>query len=220
VTVLLDHAALPSGANVSSDTAFFYLRARDTGVLHQLRHLWYTTGGGPWPTAGDHATSVVAGAYDVVYRRGWNSSGQTIGENATLDKLPNGYRVLQENLVLNQGSNSLVIDLTQSNLEGVVTLNGQPLPAGPGPSSDTAFIYLRSRDTEVLHGLRHFWYTTGGGPWPTDGVHAKSVPPGIYDVIYRRGWNSSDNTVSENLANDKLPNGFRVLQRCAQIGTP
>ncbi|MBI5535696.1 MAG: hypothetical protein HY898_23395 [Deltaproteobacteria bacterium] len=217
VTVLLDHASLPSGANASSDTAFFYLRSKDTGVLHAVRHLWYTSSGGPWPTSGDHTFSMIPGAYDLVYRRGWSSSDGIVSENLAQDKLPNGFRVLQENVILNQGSNSLVFDLTQSMLGADLTLDGKPLPSGANPSSDTMFVYLRSRDTEVLHGLRHLWYTSSGGPWPVDGAHARSVPPGLYDLIYRRGWNSSDDTVGENVTSDKLPNGMRVLQRCLQV---
>ncbi len=217
VAVLLDHAALPAGSSSNSDTAVIFLRARDTGALHQIRHFWYTSSGGPWPTTGDHSHSLLAGSYDVVFRRGWSSSDGIVDENPATDKLPNGFRVLQENITLNQGSNSIVVDLTQALLQANVTLDGAALPSGANPSSDTMIAYLRSRDTRTLHQLRHLWYTSSGGPWPSPPEHARSVPPGAYDLVYRRGMNATTNVVSENPENDKLPNGFRVLQRCLEV---
>lgn len=217
VTVLLNQGSLPAGGNPSSAAAHFYLRARDTGALQEIRTIWYTSTGGPWPDDGAHAHSILPGTYDLVYRRGWSSSDELVSENPTGDKLPNGYRVLSEGVVIGAGSNDLVIDLRDVLMTADVTLSGSPLPVGGNPSSASMRVFLRSRDTSSLHGLRTIWYTSTGGPWPDDGAHAWSLAPGQYDVLYRRGSSTTTGVVSENPTGDKLPNGFRVLQRCVVV---
>ncbi|HEY3357818.1 MAG TPA: hypothetical protein VGQ83_31490 [Polyangia bacterium] len=212
VNVTVAGAALPSGPSASSSTMTLYLKARDTGALHQVRHLWYTSGGGPWPAGGDHAYSLVPGVYDVVYERAYARADNTVAENPTGDVLPNGYRVLSRGLTLSPGANSVSIDVPVATLGAVnVTLGGSPLPSGGNPSSTTLTIYLRAKDTGALHEIRDLWYTSSGGPWPAGGDHAYSLVPGDYEVVYRRGYAASDGTVAGNPTGDRLPNGYRLL---------
>jgi hypothetical protein len=47
VTVTLGGNPLPTSGNASSTTLTVSLRAKDTGALHEIRDLWYTSSGGP-----------------------------------------------------------------------------------------------------------------------------------------------------------------------------
>ncbi|MFO0630810.1 MAG: hypothetical protein U0325_35000 [Polyangiales bacterium] len=83
-----------SGINASA-AARFFLRAPDTFALHQIAAIRY---GNTLPfsrAAGSdaYATTVLPGAYELVYQRG--ESGEEVAAQFNGDPVVNGYRVLQ-----------------------------------------------------------------------------------------------------------------------------
>jgi hypothetical protein len=79
-----------------------WARARDTGKLHRIAVLdWTRNGSYPNYTrsAGSDAvnTMLVPGAYDLLWQRAYQSSGDYVSEQMrapTVDPVVNGYRVL------------------------------------------------------------------------------------------------------------------------------
>jgi hypothetical protein len=180
------------------------MRSADTGAWHQLAYFYHTSGGlwGPYFT-----TKLLPGTYDILYRRDWDSTYNTVGSTDATDQIPKGLRVLQSNVTVQSGANNLAIDIAVSPMSGTVTLGGQPLPAN-NPSSLTTTIYLKSKDSGAKHQLAYFYHTSGGlwGPYFTS-----KVLPGTYELLYRRDWDSTYNTVGSTDAMDKIPKGMRRL---------
>src|SRR6185503_14026139 len=129
-----------------------YLRSQDTGALHSLAYFYYSNNlYGPYFTS-----RLVPGTYDVLYRRNWDSTYDTVSNTSANDAVPNGYRVLVTDVVVQLGMNNLAVDIPVIDTMGTVTLGGQPLPAtNPGSSQTT--LYLRARDTGALHSLAYFY---------------------------------------------------------------
>jgi hypothetical protein len=125
-------------------------------------------------------------------------------------------RVLKANVVLAAGANSLVVDIPMVTVGGAITMNGQPLPATNPPYSTTTALYLKARDTGAMHEFSHFQYT--GNSYTLYGPNFTSkLLPGMYDLYYRREWNSQYNTVNDTAPNDKIPNGMRLLGTCLTV---
>src|SRR5262249_29873069 len=131
----------------------------------------------------------------------------------TTDKIPKGLRVLVQNLVVGPGPATLNLDIPVAAMSGAVTLAGQPLPTS-NPASFTTTLYLRAPDTGAWHQLAYFYHTSGGlwGPYFTS-----KILPGTYDVLYRRDWDSTYNTVGSTDVTDKIPKGLRILDACVAV---
>ncbi|UQA60087.1 hypothetical protein [Polyangium aurulentum] len=214
-TITMNGAPLPATNPGYSTTTSLYLKAKDTGAMHVLASFWYS--GASYTLYGPNFTSkLVAGTYDVVYRRAWDSQYNTVGDTVANDKIPNGMRVLKANVVVAPGANNLAIDIPMAPMGGAITMNGAPLPAtNPGYSTTTSF-YLRARDTGAMHVLASFWYS--GASYTLYGPNFTSkLVGGTYDVLYRRAWDSQYNTVGDTVANDKIPNGMRLLGSCYTV---
>jgi hypothetical protein len=198
---------LPATNGYTTGTTL-YLKAKDTGALHQLAYFSYSgvSNGLYGPT---FTARLVPGTYDLVYRRNWDSTYNTVSSTDAIDKLPGGMRVLQTDVVIAAGSNTVNIDIPVSSISGTVTMGGQPLPATNGYTTGTT-LYLKAKDTGALHQLAYFSYSGVGNGLYGPTFTARLVP-GTYDLIYRRNWDSTYNTVSSTDAIDKLPGGMRVL---------
>jgi slime mold repeat-containing protein/EGF domain-containing protein len=200
-TVTMGGQPLPA-TNPFSYTSSIYLRSKDTGAYHSLAYFSYSNNlSGPYFTS-----RLLPGTYDMVYRRNWDSVYNTVSSTVSTDLIPNGYRVLAQNVVVQPGANNIAVDIPVATVTGTVTMGGQPLPA-TNPFSYTTTLYLRAQDTGAYHGLAYFSYSSNlSGPYFTS-----RLLPGAYDLVYRRNWDSVYNTVSSTVSTDLIPNGYRVL---------
>ncbi|MGZ6090332.1 MAG: hypothetical protein ACXWUE_43130, partial [Polyangiales bacterium] len=215
-SVTLDGAALPTTSK-SSDQIFFYLRAKDTGVFHEIHRVGF---GGSYPTytrasgSESYTTRVPPGVYDLWFSRGYTSADTWTYKTDSTDPFVNGRRVLQSGVVIPAGSFALNIDLPASPVTGNVTFNGGALPT-TSKSSDQVFLYLRAKDTGVLHEIHRIGF---GGSYPTytrasgSESYATRVPAGTYDLIFSRGYTSTDTWTYKTDSTDPFVNGRRVLQ--------
>jgi hypothetical protein len=214
-------AALPARFTDYGETDF-YLKARDTGMLHYIGDIFYqySSGGSP-PYAlfsGSYTARVVPGTYDLIYSRGCSASSSScsVKNDSTLGPFTNGYRVLQSGVVVHSGDQTLDIDVPIGNISGNFTVGGQPLPAHFTDYGETDF-YLKARDTGLLHYIGDIFYQYNGGSPPYalfSGSYTARLVPGTYDLIYSRGCSASSSSCS--VKNDStlgpFANGYRVLQ--------
>ncbi|MBZ0116766.1 MAG: hypothetical protein K8H88_07220, partial [Sandaracinaceae bacterium] len=214
-------------------TSVLWAVARDTGVRHRLGHLRYTssvTGGYRLGTGdGTYSVRLVPGAYDILYERDATTSSSGSDDRWVYDvtsssPLPNGWRVLQENVTVAPGTTTLHIDVPSSALTANLTVDGAPPPAMVPPEGyGTSVLWAVSRDTGVRHRLGHLRHTssvTGGYRLGTgDGVFSVRLVPGVYDVLYERdattsSSGSNDRWVYDVTSSSPMPNGWRVLRQC------
>ncbi len=105
--ITLNGATLPLVSD-AYENGVLWLRARDTAKLHRLALVdWTRNGSYPSYTrtaTSDHfASTLVPGAYDLLWQRAWQSSGDYVSEQTiapTADPVVNGYRVLQACVLL------------------------------------------------------------------------------------------------------------------------
>jgi len=215
-TITLGGAALP-GTNNDYDGADIYLVSKDTGAAHHIGGYSYQ-----YQSAGVYVLSpntyggkVLAGKYDVLYRRGWGSSSNTVSRTLVAEKHVDGYRILATNVTIDAGTNTLNVDIPVSIVGGTITLGGSALPA-TNNDYDGADIYLVAKDTNAGHhiGGYSYQYQSAGVYVLSPNTYGGKVITGTYDVLYRRGWGSSSNTVSRTLVTEKHVDGYRLLDRC------
>ncbi|WP_170229912.1 hypothetical protein [Polyangium fumosum] len=215
-TITLAGAALPA-TNTDYDGADIYLVAKDTKAAHYLGgySYQYQSAGVYSLIPNTYGGKVPAGTYDVLYRRGWGSSGNTVSRTLPAATHVNGYRILAMNVTLAAGANTLHVDIPVSNVSGTITLGGVALPA-TNTDYDGADIYLVAKDTQAAHyiGGYSYQYQSAGVYSLIPNTYGGKVPSGTYDVLYRRGWGSSGNTVSRTLVTATHVNGYRLLDRC------
>ena len=207
-------------------------RARDTGKLHRLALLdWTRFGSSPnytRSTGSDQInTTLVPGAYDIVYQRGYQTSGDYVSQRQltpTLDPVVNGYRVITENVIVAGASQTLNVNITFSVVTGTITQNGAALPMTT-PAYENGVVWARARDTGKLHRLALLNWTSGGSsPNYTRGMTADrintSLVPGPYDILYQRAYQTSGDYVSQQQLSpvaDPVVNGYRVIQACVLV---
>ncbi|MCZ7684883.1 MAG: calcium-binding EGF-like domain-containing protein [Sandaracinaceae bacterium] len=172
--------------------------------------------------------AVVPGTYDILYRRGYDystSSGQEwVDPTDATDPFPNGWRVLRSGVVIAAGASTLSLDIPSSVVTGPITLDGSSPPAALPPGYyESVTLYAVSRDTGMRHILGYLRYNyVSGSPGyrldARDGTLDARLVPGIYDVLYRRGYDYSTSSGQEWVdltdAADPFPNGWRYLDRC------
>jgi len=187
--------------------ATFYLKAKDTGALHTAASFTYS--GANYNLSGPTWTnSLIPGNYELWYRKNWDSTYNTVSSTSTGDPHPNGLRMLNANVTLNSGANTLNIDVPQATVSGAITLAGQPLPAQSFYGGAT--FYLKAKDTGALHTAASFTYS--GANYNLSGpTWTNSLIPGNYELWYRKNWDSTYNTVSSTSTGDPNPNGLRML---------
>ncbi|MDC3954859.1 hypothetical protein [Polyangium jinanense] len=206
-TITLAGQPLPATSYYAGAT--FYLKARDTGAQHSVAYFNYSGSGymlnGPTWTA-----SFLPGVYDLWYRKNWDSQYDTVSATSDGDPNPNGMRILQTNLVLGAGANTLNIDVPRSTVSGNITLGGQPLPSTSYYAGAT--FYLKAKDTGALHSVAYFNYS-GSGYMLNGPTWTASLLPGDYELWYRKNWDSQYDTVTATSIGDPNPNGMRILNK-------
>ncbi len=220
-TVTLAGAALPA----TDVDAYNYgepqlsLVARDTGTRHTIHWVDYISGANLASGADTIGARVPPGTYDLLYRRDHNrsSSGdEWVDEARDIATYPTGDRILQSGIVLTAGSNTLNVDIPVATLTGTVTLDGAPLPT---PDVD-AYNYgepqlsLVAHDTGTRHTIHWVDYISGANLASGADTIGARVPPGIYDLLYRRDHNrssSGDEWVDESRDIATYPTGDRIL---------
>ena len=193
--------------------ATFYLKAKDTGAMHSVASYSYSGANytlyGPTWTA-----SIIPGNYELWYRKNWDSQYNTVSTTSMGDPNPNGMRIIDANVTIIPGANVLNINVPMTGLSGTILLGGGPLP--PTSFYGGATFYLRADDTTAMHSAASFSYsganyTLYGPTWTA------SIIPGVYDLLYRKNWDSQYNTVSTTSVGDPNPNGFRKLGVCLTV---
>jgi len=224
-TITLDGGALPSTRSDSTGDITFYAVARDTGARHTLGYIRYRyTGPGTYTlfgTDGTLDTRLLPGEYDILYRRGYDQSNDYTYETDASDPYVNGYRLLRAGVVLAAGDNTLNLDLGEARVAGTITLGGGPLPSTRPDSNGDITLYAVARDTGARHTLGYIRYRySAPGTYTlfgTDGTLDTRVLPGEYDILYRRGYDQSNDYTYETAASDPYLNGYRLLRRSVTL---
>ncbi len=207
-----------------------YLRDQDTGALHQIERVVFSGSwddGYPVSTADyrwDHAIdlAVVPGTYDVVYWRVYGDLDyqRQINDRSKDDPYAYGFHVLQRDVVIEPGENSLDVDIEPAHLTGDVTFGDGPIELR-SPSSVNIALYLRDQDTGALQQLERVvfsgsWddgYPVSTADYRWDHAIDLAVMPGIYDVVYWRVYGDLDyqRQINDRSNNDPYAYGFHVL---------
>ena len=213
--------ALPA-KNGNYDGAAFYLKAKDTGAAHYLAGYSYRyVSSGNYSLRGDtYDSKVIPGVYDLLYRRKWDSTYNTVTITSGTSSQLNGYRILKENVVITRGTNTLNLDIPVARITGKMTMGGLPLPAKNGNYDGAAF-YLKAKDTSAAHYLAGFSYRyVSSGNYALRGdTYDSKIIPGTYDLLYRRKWDSTYNTVTVTSGTSAQLNGYRILKENVVIST-
>ncbi len=205
LTINYTIAGAPLPANsIDSNPFRFYAVAKDTGVRHLLGSFEYDYSSpnaleGPWNT-----DRLIPGTYDILLDRypGSRSTTNNLG--------PYAERVLIPDLVISGASQTINIDVPETQLTINYTIGGQPLPANSIDSNPFRF-YAVAKDTGVRHLLGSFEYDYSSpnaleGPWNTD-----RLIPGTYDILLDRYPGS------RSTANNLGPYAERVLMADVEI---
>ncbi len=218
-SITLGGAALPS-TNTNYDGADIYLVAKDTGAAHYIGgySYQYQSSGNYTLRTGTYGGKVLAGTYDVLYRRYWDSTYNTVSRTTASETHVAGYRLLKQNVVIAPGAVTLDLDIPVSTVGGTITLGGAALPS-TNTNYDGADIYLVAKDTGAAHyiGGYSYQYQSSGNYTLRTGTYGGKVLAGNYDVLYRRYWDSTYNTVSRTLLTDTHVAGYRILVPCGAV---
>ena len=202
--------------NTDYDGADIYLVAKDTGAAHYIGgySYQYASSGNYTLRTGTYGGKVLAGIYDVLYRRYWDSTYNTVSRTTTSATHVAGYRYLKRNVVIGAGADKLDLDIPVSTVNGSITLGGSALPA-TNTDYDGADIYLVAKDTGAAHyiGGYSYQYASSGNYTLRTGTYGGKVLAGTYDVLYRRYWDSKYDTVSRTTPGATHVAGYRYLKR-------
>jgi hypothetical protein len=99
-----------------------------------------------------------------------------------------------------------------------MSIGGEPLPAVNG-NYDGASFYLIARDTGAWHRLADYSYSyvSSGVYTLRSDTYESLMIPGEYDLLFRRNYDSSYNTVSATGINSTQLNGLRILEACIVV---
>lgn len=218
-TITLAGGALPS-TNTDYDGADIYLVAKDTGAAHHVGGYRYSYSSGSYVLAPDYyGGKVLAGVYDVLYRRYWDSQYDTVSRTTSDKTHVSGYRYLVRDEVVGAGKHTLDLDIPVATVSGTITLAGQPLPP-TNTDYDGADIYLVAKDTGAEHHIGGYRYSYSGGSYVlAQNYFGGKVLAGTYDVLYRRYWSHQYDTVSRTLSDKTHVAGCRMLARDVVIAS-
>ncbi len=225
-TITMNGATLPLTTD-NYENGVIWARATDTGKLHRLRLIdWTSNGSYPNYTRSAASntinTTLLPGTYDILYQRAYQTSGDYVEERVqspTADPVVNGYRVLRTGVVISGAAQTLDVDVGVTTLTGTITMNGTTLPLTT-PNYENGVIWARATDTGKLHRLRLIdWTSNGSYPNYTRSAASNTINttllPGTYDILYQRAYQSSGDYVEERVLSpslDPVVNGYRVLQ--------
>jgi hypothetical protein len=201
------------------------LVARDTGTRHTIHFVDYGSGAALVSGADTIGARLPPGTYDLLYRRDWNrssSGSEWVDEARDTAVFPTGDRILVEGVVLAAGSNTLNVDIPGRPIAGTVTLGGEPLPATDIDAYNygDAQLSLVARDTGTRHTIHFVDYGSGAALVSGADTIGARLPPGTYDLLYRRDWNRSSSGsewVDEARDTASYPTGDRYLTMCVEI---
>lgn len=213
--ITLGGQPLPSSGS-DSTSHFLYAVSRDTGVRHQISGFYWDSYYTPNLRRTD-AIRLIPGTYDILYRKGETSTdSKFVSSTDTYDIGPNGLRYLAYGVQISGTSQSLSVDIPQTEVTLNITLDGQPLPSS-GSDSTSHMLYAVSKDTGARHQISRFYWDSYYTPnlRRTDGLR---LIPGTYDILYRKGETSPDSGyVSSTDTYDIGPNGVRYLARDVEV---
>ena len=227
-TITYGGGALPNSP--IDKLALFYLRSQSTGALHRIDGIDFAWNGSeyaPTPLSDpaydlvvDHP--VLPGTYDIVYRRFYGSAEVGYGGRPD-DPYPFGNHVLETDVVIGPGTNTLNFDIPVARITGAITYDGGALPNSP--IDKLALFYLRSQSTGALHridGIDFAWNGSEYAPTPlSDPAYDLTVDhpilPGTYDIVYRRFYGSAEVGYGGR-PDDPYPFGNHVLETDVVIG--
>jgi EGF-like domain len=218
-TIILEGGALPS-TSTDYDGADIYLVAKDTGAAHHLGGYRYSYSSGSYVlTPNYYGGKVLAGVYDVLYRRYWDRQYDTVSRTTSDKTHVAGYRYLVRDEVVGAGKHTLDLDISVAAVSGTITLAGQPLPP-TNTDYDGADIYLVAKDTGAAHHIGGYRYSYSGGSYVlTQNYYGGKVLAGTYDVVYRRYWDRQYDTVSRTTSDKTHVAGYRMLARDVVISS-
>jgi hypothetical protein len=108
------------------------------------------------------------------------------------------------------------IDVPVATLTGAITYNGAALPAMNVGDLPDATLTLVALDTGARQRIAYVrWRYVSGGTYrlTTDsGTYSTRLLPGIYDLVYERGYDTSTTYVNTLATGDTFVNGRRVLR--------
>jgi hypothetical protein len=200
----------------SSNDVTFYARSHDTGKLHSFATLQYDSAGLLVAGTDSYSTVLPVGTYDIEYQRGYNATNDYVFQNPANEPFSYGYQTLQKNVVIGLGSQVLDLDVSVGSVSGAIEMNGDVPPTSKS-SNDVGF-YARSHDTGKLHWFATLQYDSAGLLVAGTDSYSTVLPVGTYDVLYQRGYNSSEDYVFQNPANEPFSYGYQTLQKNVVIG--
>ncbi|MFK7992434.1 MAG: hypothetical protein AB8I08_40810, partial [Sandaracinaceae bacterium] len=216
-TITLGGAALPANDSDAYNygEAYLYLVPQDGGARHILDHVDYDSSRNLIDDQID--ARVIPGIYDLLYRRSYNrntSQDEWVSLARPTANYPTGDRILSPGLVIAARPNVLSVDIPAADVTGTITLGGAALPANDSDAYNygEAYLYLVPQDGGARHILDHVDYDSSRN-LIDDQIDAR-VPPGTYDLLYRRSYNrnsSQDEWVSIARPAANYPTGDRVL---------
>ena len=222
--ITVDGAALPSNLANTFGGFDLLLVNQATKQRHFIGRPSYSSSGGRPLTAGSDVVDavLVPGTYDLVYDRGHDDGSWSIwpwvGQQRDPGEFPNGYVVLQEDVVLAAGAQTLDVDVPVTRLSGAITVNGAPLPSNLANTFGGFDLLLVNRETEQRHFIGRPSYSSSGGRPLTAGsdVIDAVLVPGAYDLVYDRGHDDGSESiwawVGQQRDPGEFPNGYVVLQ--------
>ena len=235
-TITAGGAALPGTLPSSyAGDMELWLVNRETEQRHQIAHPRYSymsPGTYELVAASDVVDAIVVpGTYDLVYDRGHDDGDENawprVYRTDTGGVLPNGYVVLQPDIVIGAGAQTLNVDVPIAQVTGTVTADGASLPATLASSyAGDMELWLVNRETEQRHQIAHPRYSyMSPGVYElvaaSDTVDA-IVVPGTYDLVYDRGHDDGDENAWPRVyradTGGSLPNGYVVLRSGIVIG--
>ena len=200
------------------DSLIFYLVSHDTGAWHQIASVGFGGCCGRYEVVqahADYATRLVPGVYDLLYRRDWSQSTGIVDPTDAADPYVKGMLYLRRDVVVGPGANRLDIDVPRTGLTGTITMGGAPLPA-QSRHPDSLIFYLVRSDTNAWHQIASVGFGGCCGRYEVVAAHADyatAVPPGTYDLLYRRDWSQSTDVVDPTDSADAYVKGLRYLRR-------
>jgi len=215
--ITLSGGAIP-GTSKGGDVDL-YLVNKDTGSRQRIggpRYSYATSSYVLVAGTDSYSTLVMPGTYDLLYRRGWNQAdgGNWVYTTTAGDTLADGDRILQRDIVVSPGANTLNVDFGIATVSGTFTLSGGAIPTtSKGGDVDIYFVNKDTGSRQRIGGPRYSYASSSYVLVAGTASYSTLVMPGTYDVLYRRGWNyqAGGNWVYTTTAGDTLADGDVVL---------
>ncbi|HZS36116.1 MAG TPA: hypothetical protein VFF06_04790 [Polyangia bacterium] len=194
----------------------FYMIAKDTGVSHYIGGFRYNyqSPGNYVLASNTYSARLLPGNYDLVYSRNCSATTSCFNNvDSSLGPMVNGYRLITANVSISGASQTLNIDVPETNLTGTMTLAGGALPAIYTDYTGGDF-YMIAKDTGVSHYIGGFRYNyqSPGNYVLASSTYSARLLPGNYDLVYSRNCSATTscfNNVDSSLG--PMVNGYRLI---------